>query len=297
MKRDELNDLAAFMVVADAGSFTRAAARLAMSQSALSHAIRQLEERLGIRLLARTTRSVAPTEAGRRLLRTLRPALAEISSEIAGLSELRDKPAGTLRITTAKHPAIAVLWPKLRTFMAEHPDVTIELSVDEGFTDIVAGTFDAGVRLGESVERDMIAARIGPDMRSAVVGSPAYFADRPRPVTPHDLAQHNCIAYRQTSSGGLYAWEFGKAGQELSVRVEGSLVFNDTDLLLIAALDGQGLVSVFETEAEHHVASGRLVRVLEDWCPAYPGFFLYYPSRRQSPPALAALIEALRYRA
>jgi DNA-binding transcriptional LysR family regulator len=296
MKRDELNDLAAFMVVADAGSFTRAAAKLDMSQSALSHAIRQLEERLGIRLLARTTRSVSPTEAGRRLLRTLRPALAEISMEIAGLSELREKPAGTLRITTAKHPAVAVFWPKLHKFMAEHPDITVELSVDEGLMDIVAGNFDAGVRLGESVERDMIAVRIGPEIRSAVVGSPAYFADMPRPVTPHDLKQHNCINYRQTASGGLYAWEFEKAGRELSVRVEGSLVFNDTDLLLMAALDGCGLASAFEAQVAEHVASGRLIRVLEDWCPTYPGFFLYYPSRRQTPPALAALVEALRYR-
>jgi DNA-binding transcriptional LysR family regulator len=297
MKRDELNDLAAFVVVADAESFTRAAAKLDMSQSALSHAIRQLEERLGIRLLARTTRSVSPTEAGRRLLRTLRPALAEIAAEIDGLSELRDKPAGTLRITTAKHPAVAVLWPKLRAFTAEHPDVRIELSVDEGLLDIVAGNFDAGVRLGESVERDMIAVRIGPEIRSAVVGSPTYFADLPYPDTPHDLAQHNCISYRQTASGGLYAWVFEKAGQELTVRVEGSLVFNDTDLLLMAALDGRGLASVFEAQVAEHIASGRLIRVLEDWCPPYPGFFLYYPSRRQTPPALAALVEALRYRA
>jgi DNA-binding transcriptional LysR family regulator len=297
MKRDELNDLAAFIVVAEARSFTRAAAKLDMSQSALSHAMRQLEERLGIRLLARTTRSVSPTEAGQRLLRTLRPALAEIAAEIAGLSDLRDRPAGTLRITTAKHPAVAVLWPKLRDFMAEHPDVTIELSVDEGLTDIVAGQFDAGVRLGERVERDMIAVRIGPDIRSALVGSPAYFADRPRPATPHDLAQHNCINYRQTASGGLYVWEFEKDGQELSVRVEGSLVFNDTDLMVMAALDGRGLAHAFEGQVVEQIASGQLIRVLEDWCPPYPGFFLYYPSRRQTPPALAALVEALRYRA
>jgi len=190
-----------------------------------------------------------------------------------------------------------VLWPKLRAFTAEHPDVRIELSVDEGLMDIVAGNFDAGVRLGESVERDMIAVRIGPEIRSAVVGSPTYFADLPYPDTPHDLAQHNCISYRQTASGGLYAWEFEKAGQELTVRVEGSLVFNDTDLLLMAALDGRGLASVFEAQVAEHIASGRLIRVLEDWCPPYPGFFLYYPSRRQTPPALAALVEALRYRA
>jgi DNA-binding transcriptional LysR family regulator len=185
----------------------------------------------------------------------------------------------------------------LRDFMAEHPDVTIELSVDEGLTDIVAGQFDAGVRLGERVERDMIAVRIGPDIRSALVGSPAYFADRPRPATPHDLAQHNCINYRQTASGGLYVWEFEKDGQELSVRVEGSLVFNDTDLMVMAALDGRGLAHAFEGQVVEQIASGQLIRVLEDWCPPYPGFFLYYPSRRQTPPALAALVEALRYRA
>ena len=296
MKRDELNDLAAFVTVVDAGSFTRAAARLDLSQSALSHAIRQLEERLGIRLLARTTRSVSPTEAGRRLLRTLRPALQEIAAEIAGLSELRDKPAGTLRITTSKHPAVRVLWPKLKAFMADNPDVTIELSVDEGLIDIVSRNFDAGVRLGESVERDMIAVRVGPEIRSAIVGAPYYFADRPRPATPHDLAEHNCINYRQTGSGGLYAWEFEKRGREVSVRVHGSLVTNDTDVLLTAALDGHGIASVFEAEVAEHVAAGRLIRVLEDWCPRYPGFFLYYPSRRHTPPALTALIDALRYR-
>ena len=297
MRGSELGDLVAFLAVAEERSFTRAAAKLDMSQSALSHAMRQLEERLGIRLLARTTRSVSTTEAGQRLLRTLRPALADISAEIAGLSELRDKPAGTLRITTAKHPVVVELWPKLRDFTAGHPDVTIELSVDEGLMDIVAGRFDAGVRLGERVERDMIAVRIGPDIRSAVVGSPAYFAERPRPVTPHDLTQHNCINYRQSTSGGLYAWEFEKGGQELSVRVDGSLVFNDADLVLMAALDGRGLAYVFDGQVAEQIASGRLIRVLEDWCPPYPGFFLYYPSRRQTPPALTALVEALRYRA
>lgn len=296
MKRDELNDLAAFVAVAEAGSFTRAAAKLDMSQSALSHAIQQLEERLGIRLLARTTRSVSPTEAGRRLLRTLKPALTDIYAEIAGLSELRDKPAGTLRITTVKHAAVSVLMPKLRCFMAEHPDITIEVSADEALMDIVAGNFDAGVRLGERLENDMIAVRIGPEIRSAIVGSPAYFGRHPVPLTPHDLTQHNCINYRQTGSGGLYAWEFEKNGQELSVRVAGSLVFSDADLIMQAALDGHGLATTFETQAEEHVASGRLIRVLEDWCAPYPGFFLYYPSRRQTPPAMLALIEALRYR-
>jgi DNA-binding transcriptional LysR family regulator len=296
MKRDELNDLAAFVAVAEAGSFTKAAAKLDMSQSALSHAIQQLEERLGIRLLARTTRSVSQTEAGRRLMRTLKPALTDIYAEIAGLSELRDKPTGTLRITTVKHAATSVLLPKLRSFMAEYPGITIEISADEALMDIVAGNFDAGVRLGERLENDMIAVRIGPEIRSAIVASPAYFERHAPPVTPHDLTQHNCINYRQTGSGGLYAWEFEKDGQELSVRVAGSLVFSDGDLILQAALDGHGLATTFETQVEEHVASGRLIRVLEDWCAPYPGFFLYYPSRRQTLPAMAALIEALRYR-
>ncbi len=296
MKRDELNDLAAFVAVADAGSFTRAAAQLHMSQSALSHAIRQLEERHGIRLLARTTRSVSPTEAGRRLLQTLRPALADIATGISRLSEFRDKPAGTLRITAAKHAAIAVLWPKLRTFMAEYIDVKVELSVDEGLIDIVAGNFDAGVRLGEQVDHDMIAVRISPDMRLAIVGSPAYFASHPVPTTPHELSKHDCINYRQRTSGGLYAWEFEKDGRELTVRVEGSLVFNESDLVVQAALDGRGLAPAFATQVAEHVAAGRLISVLDDWCQPYPGYFLYYPTRRQTPPALAALVEALRYR-
>ncbi|MCU4179686.1 LysR family transcriptional regulator [Bosea sp. BH3] len=296
MKRDELNDLAAFVAVAEAGSFTRAAAKLDMSQSALSHAIQQLEERLGIRLLARTTRSVSATEAGRRLLRTLKPALSEIYAEIAGLSELRDKPAGTLRLTTVKHAAVSVLWPKLMGFMAEHPDVKVELSLDDGLTDIVAQNFDAGVRLGESVETDMIAVRISPDIRSAIVGSPDYFEAHPVPVTPRDLAKHQCINYRQRASGGLYAWEFEKDGQELTVRVEGSLIINDADMILQAALDGRGLATVFADQAAGLIASGKLISVLEDWCAPYPGFFLYYPSRRQTPPALTALVDALRHR-
>jgi DNA-binding transcriptional LysR family regulator len=295
MPRENFNDLIAFVTVAREGSFTRAAAQLGVSQSALSHTIRALETRLGIRLLTRTTRSVSATEAGERLLMTLGPRFDEIEAEVAALSELREKPAGTVRITTAEHAANSVLWPKLTPFLPEYPDIKVEITVDYGLTDIVAGRYDLGVRLGDQVAKDMIAVRIGPDMRMAVVGAPAYFAKRPPPRTPHDLTAHDCINLRLPTYGGLYAWEFEKDGHELKVRVEGQLVFNSSTPRVRAALAGFGLAFVPEDMALEHVAEGRLVRVLEDWCPSFPGYHLYYPSRRQSSPALAKVIDALRY--
>jgi DNA-binding transcriptional LysR family regulator len=295
MERNQLNDLAAFQTVAEQGSFTRAAAKLGMSQSALSHAMSTLERRLGVRLLARTTRSVAPTEAGQRLLRMLRPALADIAAGLASLGELRDTPSGNLRISVPK-PATSFVMNALSRFLPAFPDVKVELVSDESFADIVASQCDAGVRLGESIDQDMIAVRISPDIRMAIVGSPTYFADHGAPKTPQDLAAHNCINYREGRGGGLYAWEFERRGRALSVRVEGSFVANDSDLTLAAALKGLGLAAVFDYQTAEHIAAGRLLRVLDDWCPAFSGFHLYYPSRRQTTPALAALIDALRYR-
>jgi DNA-binding transcriptional LysR family regulator len=297
MRRDDLVDLNAFLAVAAERSFTRAAARLGTSQSALSHAVRRLETRLGVRLLARTTRSVSPTEAGDRLLETLRPAFDEIDAELAGLSELRDKPAGNIRITTGDHAAETILWPALAGLLADFPDIRVELVLDIGFTDIIAQRFDAGVRLGESVARDMIAVRIGPDMRMAVVAAPSYLARKKKlPSTPQDLADHDCINLRMPTLGGLYAWEFEKGGRELRVRVEGQLVFNDVRLIRRAAIDGFGLAYLFEDQVEPDIAAGRLVRLLDDWCDPFPGYHLYYPSRRQQSPAFALLVEALRYR-
>jgi DNA-binding transcriptional LysR family regulator len=296
MKRDDLNDLAAFVMIADERSFTRAAARLGMSPSALSHAMKALEARLGVRLLARTTRSVATTEAGERLLRTLRPAFQDIGAELTALGELRDKPAGTIRITAFKHAAVSVLWPVLPDFLAAYPDVRVEIAVEDGLTDIVAGRFDAGIRFGENVEKDMIAVRISPDIRFSAVGSPAYFANYPPPLVPADLARHHCINYRMATSGGIYAWEFEEAGRPFQMKVDGPLVFNDGDLMRMAALAGQGIALCYEDEIAEAVADGRLVRVLEAWCPTVPGCYLYYSSRRQTPPALVALIEALRAR-
>jgi len=296
MKREELGDLAAFLAVAEARSFTRAAAKLGTSQSALSHTVKRLEARLGLRLLTRTTRSVAPTEAGGRLIETLRPALDDIDQRLAALSALREKPAGTIRINTSEHAADTVLWPKLARFLPDYPDIKVELTVEHGFTDIVAGRYDAGVRLGEQVARDMIAVPIGPQMRMAVVGSPGYFAGRKKPRQPQDLGGHTCINLRFTTSGGLYAWEFEKDGRELKVRVEGQLAFNNSALCLKAALDGFGLTFLPEDRALSHLREGGLVRVLSDWCAPFPGFHLYYPSRRQQSPAFALLIEALRYR-
>ena len=275
---------------------TRAAARLGMSQPALSRAMRQLEERLGVRLLARTTRSVAPTQAGEHLLQVIAPRFDEINSELALLSKFRDRPAGKLRITAGEHAAIAVLQPVLAQLLPDHPDLSIEIIVDYGMTDIVAEGFDAGVRLGEQVAKDMIAMRIGPDMRMAVVGSPAYFSRHPKPVNPSDLVAHNCITLRMPTHGGLFAWEFEKNGQALNVRIEGQLVFNTIAMRLESARQGLGLAYMPENVVQADVEQGRLIRVLEDWCEPYSGYHLYYPSRRQSSPAFTLLREALRYR-
>jgi DNA-binding transcriptional LysR family regulator len=267
-----------------------------VSQSALSHTIRGLEERLGVRLLTRTTRSVSPTEAGERLLHTVGPRFEEIEAELAALSELREKPAGTIRITATDYAADTILWPKLTKLLPQYPDIKVEIIIDYGLTDIVAERFDAGVRSGEQVAKDMIAVRIGPDIRSAVVGAPSYFTTRPEPQRPQELIRHNCINLRLPTRGGLYAWEFEKDGRELKVHVEGQLVFNGTFQMLNAALAGFGLAYVPEDVAQPHLAKGRLKRVLEDWCPPYSGHHLYYPSRRQSTPAFALMVEALRYR-
>jgi DNA-binding transcriptional LysR family regulator len=295
MRREDLGDLTAFMAVADEQSFTRGAARLGTSQSALSHVIRRLETRLGVRLLMRTTRSVAPTEAGERLLETLRPALQDIAAGLDALSELRTTPAGTVRITASENAAELVLWPALERFLPQYPDIKVEIAVDYALTDIVAQRYDAGVRLGEQVAKDMIAVRIGPDMRFAAVAAPSYFAARPPPATPQDLAEHSCINLRLPTSGGLYAWEFEKAGRELRVRVDGQLTFNTMAMILRAAVAGLGVAFVPEEQAQPLLAEGRLVRVLEDWCEPYPGYHLYYPSRRQLSPAFALLVEALRH--
>lgn len=296
MPRDNLNELTAFLAVAREQSFTRAAARLGVSQSALSHTLRALEERLGVRLLTRTTRSVSPTEAGERLARSIGPRLDEIEMELAALSALREKPSGTIRITAGEHAADAILWPAIAGLLPDYPDIRIEIIVDYGLTDIVAERYDAGVRLGEQVARDMIAVRIGPDMRMAVVGAPAYFAARPKPRAPQDLTTHNCINLRLPTYGGLYAWEFEKADRELKVRVEGQLVFNTAALRLNAVLAGLGLAYLPEDQVTTYLADGRLVRVLADWCPPFPGYHLYYPSRRQATPAFSLLVDALRYR-
>jgi DNA-binding transcriptional LysR family regulator len=296
MRREELVDLSAFLTVAEEQSFTRAAAKLGTSQSALSYTIRRLETRLGVRLLTRTTRRVAATQAGERLLKTLGPALDDIAAELSSLRELRDKPAGTIRITASEHAANSVLWPALQKLLPDYPDVHVELTIDGGLTDIVAERFDAGVRLGESVAKDMVAVRIGPDMRMAVVGAPAYFAQHAKPRTPQDLASHQCINLRLPTAGGLYAWELGKGGRELRVRVEGQLVFNNAPMIMLAAMGGFGLGCVLEDQAKAHIADGRLVRVLGDWCPPFAGYHLYYPSRRQPSAAFALLVDALRYR-
>jgi DNA-binding transcriptional LysR family regulator len=267
-----------------------------VSQSALSHTVRALEERLKIRLLTRTTRSVTPTEAGERLIRSIGPHFDEIDAGVAALSALTEKPAGTIRITAGEHPAVAVLWPALEKLLESYPDIHVEIIVDYGLTDIVADRYDAGVRLGEQVAKDMIAVRIGPDFRMAVVGAPAYFEKHPRPKSPHDLTAQTCINLRLPTYGGLYTWEFEKRGRELKVRVDGQLVFNNLALRIQAALAGRGLAFLPEDQVEPYLADGRLVRVLEDWCSPWSGYHLYYPSRRQPTPAFALLVEALRYR-
>ena len=296
MPRENLNDLIAFLAVARERSFTRAAAQLGVSQSALSHTIRGLEERLGLRLLTRTTRSGAPTEAGERLLRSVGPRLDEIDTALAAVRELREKPAGTIRITATEYAVDSILLPKLATLLLDYPDIKVEITTDYGLTDIVAQRYDAGVRSGEQVAKDMIAVRIGPDMRMAVVGAPSYFRKRSAPKTPQDLIGHNCINLRLPIHGGLYAWEFEKGDRTLNVHVEGQLVFNGVAQILNAALAGLGLGYVPEGLVQAHLAEGRLVRVLADWCPPYPGYHLYYASRRQHTPAFALLVEALRYK-
>jgi DNA-binding transcriptional LysR family regulator len=295
-RRANANDLLAFLAVARERSFTKAAAKLGVSQSALSHTIRGLESRLGLRLLTRTTRSVSPTQAGERLLETVAPRFDEIEAELDALTELRDKPAGTIRISAGEHAVKSVLWPALVKFLPQYPDIKVEISTEHALIDIVAQRYDAGVRSGEQVAKDMIAVRIGPDMRMAVVGAPSYFAKRPAPKTPQDLTEHNCINLRLPTYGGLYAWEFEKGGRELKVRVEGQLVLNSTGRMLEAALAGFGLAYVPEDAAQPHLDKGSLKRALEDWCPPYSGYHLYYPSRRQPSAAFALLVEALRYR-
>jgi DNA-binding transcriptional LysR family regulator len=296
MPRQPINDLTAFIAVAREQSFTKAAARLGVSQSALSHTITGLEKRLGLRLLSRNTRSVSPTPAGARLLDTAGPRMDEIESALAALSEFRDKPAGTIRITAGEHAAEAVLWPALAKLLPDYPDINAEVIVDYGLTDIVAERYDAGVRLGEQVAKDMIAVRIGPDMRMAVVGSPRYFELHPKPLTPHDLTEHSCINMRLPTYGGIYIWEFEKDGHELRVRVEGRLVFNNIALRLNAALEGLGLTYLPEDAVRSSIADGRLIRVLDDWCLPFSGYHLYYPSRKQPSAAFALLVNALRYR-
>lgn len=296
MSLSNFNDLLAFLAVARARSFTKAAAQLGVSQSALSHTIRGLETKLGVRLLTRTTRSVSPTEAGERLLQTLSPRVDEIEIELAALSEFRDKPAGTIRITAAEHGA-SILWPKLAKFLPQYPDIKVEVNVNYGMIDIVEQQYDMGLRLGDQVAKDMIAVRIAPDLRMAVVASPSYFSHYPQPETPRDLTSHNCINLRLQTHGGLYAWEFAKDGQALNVRVEGQLVFNGSAPMLRAALAGLGLAYVPEDMVQEHLATGQLVQVLGDWCPSFPGYHIYYPSRRQSSPAFKLLVEALRYNA
>ena len=296
MAREDFNDLAAFAVVAKERSFTRAAAKIGVSQSALSQTIKALEARLGLRLLIRTTRSVSPTEAGERLLQTVAPRFEEIEAEIAALSDLREKPAGTVRITAGEHPAITILQPALKRLLPDYPDINVEIIVDYGLTDIVSEGYDAGVRMGEQVAKDMIAVKIGPEMRMAVVGSPGYFADRPAPRVPQDLAAHRCINMRLPTYGGLFVWGLEKDGREVKVRGEGQLVFNNLALRLQSALDGLGLAYMPEDQALALIAEGRLIRVLEDWCPPFPGYHLYCPSRRHSSPALALLVDVLRRR-
>jgi len=280
MQKRDLTDLQAFLVVARERSFTRAAARLGISQSALSHTVRELEERLGVRLLHRTTRSVAPTQAGQRLVETVGPRFEEIEAELGSLNALRDKPAGTIRITAGEHAAETVLWPALAKLFPKYPDLKVEVTVDYGMTDIVTERYDAGVRNGEQIAKDMIAVRIGPDMRMAVVGAPAYFAKRSRPKRPQDLTNHTCINLRLPTYGNLYAWEFEKNGREIKVHVDGQMTFNNVALRLNAALAGLGLAYLAEDLVRQHVAEGRLVRVLSDWCPKFSGYHLYYPSRR-----------------
>jgi DNA-binding transcriptional LysR family regulator len=296
MARENFNDLLAFLAVARERSFTRAAAQLGVSQSALSHTIRALETRLGLRLLTRTTRSVSTTEAGERLFQAIAPRFEQIDTELAALADLRDKPAGTIRITATDHTVDTVIWPKLKDFLPAYPDIKVEISVDYGLRDIVADRFDIGVRTGDQVAKDMIAVRIAPDLKMAIVASPAYLAKKKAPKSPQDLLQHDCISLRLTSAGGLYAWELKKDDHDLQVRVDGQLIFNTVPQMLNAALGGFGLAFMPEDVALPYIRAGELKSVLKDWCPLFPGYHAYYPSRRQSSRALGLVIDALRYR-
>jgi DNA-binding transcriptional LysR family regulator len=295
--RTNLNDLLGFVTVAREGSFTRAAARLGLTQSALSQSVRGLEERLRIRLLTRTTRSVSTTAAGERLMRAIGHRFDEIESELDALTELRDKPAGTVRITCGDHVLQSVLLPKLAPVLREYPEITIEFDVNYGFRDIVADRFDAGVRIGSTIDKDMIAVAIGPPLRMAVVASPGYFAAQPAPKVPRDLTSHRCINQRMPTSGGLYVWDFERRGRKVNVRVDGPLIFNTSPPQVDAALAGLGIALLPEDELMPHIREGRLVRVLEDWCPKFAGYHLYYPSRRQPSPAFSMVVDALRFRA
>lgn len=295
MPRESYNDLLAFIAVAREQSFTRAAAQLGVSQSALSHTIRALEARMGVRLLTRTTRSVSATEAGSRLMLNIAPRFQEIEAELAAVRELRDTPAGTIRITATENAAETALWPRLATLLPRYPQIKVEITAEPRFTDIVAERYDFGVRLGQDVAKDMTAVQISPDMRVAVVASPAYLANHPAPTKPQDLADHECINLRLMSHGELFAWEFKKGKQQVNVRVEGQLVFNRTRQILHAALAGFGLAYVPQEMARPHVVEGKLRPVLQDWCPAWPGYYLYYPRRRQLSRAMTVLIDALRY--
>lgn len=297
MARRDIVDLQAFLAVARERSFTRAAAQLGVSQSALSHTLRGLEQRLGLRLLTRTTRNVSTTEAGERLLNSIGPKFEEIDAELEAVTALRDKPAGTIRINAAEHSLRTALWPRLDRFLADYPDIKIEVSQENALTDIVAQRYDAGVRLGEQVAKDMIAVRIGPDWRMAVVGAPSYLASRKAPRTPRDLTGHNCINLKLLTYGGNYAWEFERNGAKLNVRVEGQLTFNSSTPILAAALSGHGLACIPEDMAVPYIADGRLIQALKGWMPLFAGYHLYYPSRRQTSPAFALLVETLRYRA
>jgi DNA-binding transcriptional LysR family regulator len=296
MLRQNISDLLVFVAVANERSFTRAAAQLGVSQSAMSHAIRELEERLGVRLLTRTTRNVSPTPAGERLLRTISPRLQEIETGLLTVTELRDKPAGTIRITAEDTGATTILWPKLRRILPDYPDINVEIVIDYGLTDIVADRFDAGVRVGEQVSNGMIAVKIGPDMRMVVVGTPAYLAQAPAISTPQDLTNHSCVNLRLPTHGGLYAWEFEKDGREIKVRVQGQMTFNGIHYVLQAALDGFGLAYVPEELAKPHVEAGTLVTVLDEWLPPFSGYHLFYPNRRQNSAAFAVVLDALRHR-
>ncbi|WP_435655532.1 LysR family transcriptional regulator [Brucella pituitosa] len=296
MEQTDFNHLTWFRIVAEERSFTKAAARIGVAQSTLSHTIKQLEARMGIRLLTRTTRNVATTAAGERLLRTITPRMAEIEEEIGALMEFRDKPSGSIKLTLSDHALESVVWPKLKSVLKDYPDISVELLLDSTFRNIVEEGFDAGVRLGESVEKDMIAVRIGPDWRLVAVASPDYLDAHGVPAHPKDLVRHICINMRHETAGGLYGWEFAKDGEELRVRVGGQLTFNNSYAMIDAALNGYGIAYVPENIVERQIASGELVQVLDDWSPFFDGYFLYYPSRRQNLPAFKVIVDALRHR-